>query len=221
MDITEAKSICKKLTEINEAIWFSSGSKKEELRTTFRNNYRSVLDAGFLIRRYREDGRPMFKPRVNKHINDVSICSNRPDFVNIKNDCTTRCISFCTGIDYTIIRNEQLTNARATHGMWSWKHDIVWEKSLLTRGYSKLIFKHRRMSRATFLKFSKTLPINDGIIATTSSGHVAAIDMAQRKILDTWNSSGGRIRKLYVPTSQMYAYINWFDSIGYPVSIAN
>ena len=224
MDIDEAKQICKKLTDINLAIWRSRGQEANALREQFRAKYRSVLNAGFKIVRYREFGNPMFRPRVNRHVEDVVTCSNRPDGFNIKNDCTTRCISLCTGVDYMTIRNEQLANARATHGVYTWKHDVVWQKSLMSRGFTKLVLR-KHLSRATLIRLAKTSLAKNGVaspngmIATVSSGHIAAIDMDKLKIFDTWNSSGGRIKTIFVPDSLKQSYMHWLQSIGYPAYV--
>lgn len=212
MDINEAKEICKKLTEINVAIWRSSSNEASALRNQFREAYKSIIDAGFKITRYRSDGMPMFRPRINRHIEDVTMCSNDTRF---KNDCTTRCISLCTGVDYMTIRNEQLFTAKAMHGGYTWRHDRVWEKSLFSRGFAKIMLK-KHMSRATFIRLAKSnsmLPKN--MIATASSTHIAAIDMNSLKILDTWNSSGGRILSIYVRKDDVQAYLDWLKNIGY------
>lgn len=216
MTIDEAKEICKKLTQLNLAIWnASSKNEKEKLREEFRHNARLVHEAGFKLKKWRDNGMPMFAPRVNRHLDDMQFEDNRPDGVDLKNDCTTRCISFCTGIKYEDIKAEQLEYARKSGESWAtWRHLVIWEKCLLARGFVALFLDKRRISRATFLKMSKTLPVHEGKIATVSSGHVAAIDMASRKVLDTWNSSGGRILKIYVPEKFKNTYYIWLKSIG-------
>ena len=214
MTFDEAKGACKKLTEINLAIWRPiSHREKEDLRESFRTIYRDVIASGFKIRRWRDGHTPMFAPKLNRHIEDVMVVSNKPDSLKIKNDCTTRCISFCTGIDYSLIREEQLRNAKILGGFYTWRHDRVWEQSLLNRGFVKITLK-RHVSRATFIRLSKSFSLNEGIIATMSSDHIAAIDMKERKILDTWNSSGGRILNIYVPASQETAYKKWLYDIN-------
>lgn len=211
MTIDEAKDICAKLTKVNIAIWNASGKDKELLRDEFKSAYRSVIEAGFKIRRWRKDGNPMFTPRIDRHKEDV--CMMAADS-GIKRDCTTRCISLCTGVPYDIIRAEQLRNATAAPSWATWRHDVVWEKSLESRGFIKINLAKRHVSRSTFLKHAKTLPLHEGVIATKSSGHLAAIDMASRKVLDTWNSSGGRITSIYVPKSQKDVYYKWLREIG-------
>ena len=212
MTIDEANAICKKLTEINLAIWRSNGVEKENLRAYFKAKYRSVIEAGFKIRRWRKNGNPMFTARADKHIDDVVMMENNSGY---KHDCTTRCISLCTGIDYKLIRAEQLRNAAQTRSSFlTWRHDTVWEKSLLSRGFIKVTLMRRHVSRATFLKLAKTCNVHSGIIATVSSGHVAAIDMGTRKIMDTWNSSGGRITCIYVPRDQAKTWVKWLYSVG-------
>ena len=213
MTLDEAKEICRKLTQLNLAIWRSNSQPKiAHLRAEFKFNIRKVYDAGFKIRRWRKDEMPMFTPWIEKHADIICMSTNKPDSLDIKRDCTTRALSFCTGLDYCTIRDEQLKNAFGTS--LTWRHNSIWEKSLLSRGFIKIFLDRRHISRATFIKLSKTLPVNDGKIATLSSGHVAAIDMASRKILDTWNSSGGRITCIYVPLSQREVYLDWLRKVG-------
>ena len=216
MTIDEATSICKQLTAINVQIWNCAGEEKSDLIQEFRRMSRQVVESGFKIRRFRKNGLPMFKPRVPRHVNDVEIKDNRPEGCTVKGDCTTRCISFCTGIDYDTVKREQLVNAKHAGYVWTWKHQKVWSQSLVSRGFSRIVLTGRKISRATFLKYAKSLDICTGIIATVSSGHVAAIDMASRKILDTWNSSCGRIECIYVPKAQMAKYANWLRSMNVP-----
>ncbi len=212
MTLDEAQEICNGLTKTNISIWSSHGIEKENLRAYFKAKYRSVIEAGFKIRRWRKNGNPMFTARADKHRDDVAMMKNNSGY---KNDCTTRCISLCTGIDYNLIRSEQLHNAaQARSSFLTWRHDMVWEKSLLSRGFIKVKLMRRHVSRATFLKLAKTCNVHDGIIATVSSGHVAAIDMSTRKIMDTWNSSGGRITCIYVPKSQSETWFKWLYDIG-------
>ena len=212
MTIDEAKSICSELTQLNLAIWRApSSSEKDSLRQKFRSKYRSVIEAGFKIRRWHDAGNPMFTPRTSRHADMMCMATNKPNDLHVKGDCTTRAISFCTGVDYTVIREEQLSNAKGTY--WTWRHDSVWSKSLLSRGFVKIVLDHKHIARSTFIKLAKTLPVFTGKIATVSSGHIAAIDMASRKVLDTWNSSGGRILYIYVPASQKEVYYRWLKSI--------
>jgi hypothetical protein len=44
--------------------------------------------------------------------------------------------------------------------------------------------------------------VKSGLIVTGSSGHIAAIDMKKKKVLDTWDSSRGRIKYIYVHETQ-------------------
>ena len=213
MTIDEAKEICRKLTQLNLAIWDSSSSDETaRLRAEFRQEIKKVYDAGFKIRRWRNGETPMFTPRAEKHVDIMCMSTNKPDSLDIKRDCTTRALSFCTGLDYCLIRDEQFKNAVGTN--LTWRHTAVWEKSLLSRGFTKIFLNRRHVSRATFIQLSKTLPVSEGKIATVSSGHVAAIDMASRKVLDTWNSSGGRVKYIYVPMPQRETYLNWLRKIG-------
>lgn len=210
MDIDVAKELCKLLTDLNLKYWRASNvDEKQTLLYEFRRLIASIKDAGYKIRRWRNHGKPMFAPCVERHRDTIKFVEDS----NIKNDCTTRCISLCTGIAYDLVRKEQDENAKKMGPRWHWNHDIVWEKSLSSRGFVKINFK-RKVSRATFLRIAETCPIHEGKIATASSDHVAAIDMAERRILDTWNSSGGRIVYIFVPASQKCAYIDWLDEVG-------
>lgn len=212
MTIDEAKDICKKLTSLNLAIWSSSGVEKEKLRSEFKACYKEVIGAGFKVRRWRKDGDPMFTPHIERHKEDVCMVENNS---GIKRDCTTRCISLCTGVPYDLIRAEQLRNAASSDESWAtWRHRVVWAKSLESRGFTRIDLNKRHVSRATFLRLSRSLPLHEGVIATCSSGHIAAVDMASRKVLDTWNSSGGRIKYIYVPSSQKDVYCKWLSGVG-------
>ena len=217
MTFDEANEICRELTNINISIWnTTSRTSKIHLKDCFASKVHQLHDAGFKLRKWKQDGKPMFAPRIDKHKDDVVFSSNKPDDLNIKNDCTTRCISFCTGEDYSKIRAEQLANAKATGKSYlTWRHDVVWQKSLLSRGFEKIVLDRRHVSRATFLKLAKNLSsLAKCIIATVSSHHIAAIDMASRKILDTWNSSGGRITCIFVPSAYKHVYYNWLVEAG-------
>ena len=216
MTLDEANNICNKLTEINIAIWnATSKMNKQYLKTQFRFESAKLREAGFCLKRWKQDGKPMFAPKLDRHKNDVMIATNKPDDMDVKRDCTTRCISFCTGVDYNTIYNEQRYNAAIAKSSYlTWRHDAIWEKSLLSRGFTKLILDRRHVSRGTMLRLMSTLPVDDGVVATVSSGHIAAIDVKKRKILDTWNSSGGRVYKMYVPNTQRDVYYNWLKDNG-------
>ena len=117
MTIEEAKEKCKILEELNLAknaadqlsklnldIWNAvRSSTKVELRLMFRECWQSIASNGYKIRRYKEfDFNLGYKvPRFRiceDHTKDiVDIVDNR-DEGNHHGDCTTRCISFCTGI---------------------------------------------------------------------------------------------------------------------------
>lgn len=222
MTENEARDICKNLTKINVAIWnATSVDAKSDLRKKFISNVKTLQDAGFNVSKWHDkDGIPLYRARLPRHKDDVIICSNCPSDVHIKGDCTTRCISFCTGIDYMKIRNEQISKASITNGEYSWRCRKIWEQSLLTRGFARISINGRHLSRSTFIRHAQHCPVRSGIIATVSSNHVAAIDMSKLKILDTWNSGGGRILHLYVPTADANAYECWLKNLGFNASLA-
>lgn len=123
---------------------------------------------------------------------------NTPSDIKSKSDCTTRCIALCTGEEYMTIREEQLLNC-AYSGV-SWRCREVWERSLISRGF-KFVSLPRSITRKSFIKMFGD-DVKSGLIVTGSSGHIAAIDMKKKKVLDTWDSSRGRIKYIYVHETQ-------------------
>lgn len=212
MTIDEAKKSASELETLNVEYWFEHNKKaKAAILQKMANISKEIYDSGFKIRKakiWSDEHKmciPSFTIRCDRHKDDVDVIDNRPEGKNYKRDCTTRCICFCTGEDYETIRNEQFAYANVIH--YPWRNRKVWSKSLFKRGFSEIDLP-RKVSRATFLRLFKDSGIDDGVIATLSSGHIAAIDMKKKKILDTWNSSGGRIYKIYVPDSQYNLYVN-------------
>ena len=208
MTLEDAKECTKQLEKINLDIWRSSGAKTLELRAQFKAIMRSIYDNGFTVRKWKSynDALGYKVPRYsiqNKDTGIVNIVNNEyKNGYNVR-DCTTRCISLCTGEDYMTIQKEQFANAnrmKADGYNVTWRTMSVWSKSLLSRGFCRIDLP-RNVSRKVFLRLFNNSGIDSGIIATRSSGHVAAIDMKSKKILDTWNSSGGRIRTIFVPTA--------------------
>ncbi len=124
--------------------------------------------------------------------------SNTPSNIKSRSDCTTRCIALCTGETYMTICEEQLLNC-AYSGML-WRCRDVWEQSVISRGF-KFMLLPRRITRKSFIKMLGN-DIKSGMIVTGSSGHIAAIDMKKKKVLDTWDSSRGRIKYIYVHETQ-------------------
>lgn len=207
MTLVEARDLGKKLTDINIKYWDACSFKdKNALRNQFKVLSRLITSNGFKIKKSKDYDPltkrliPLFKIIENTSVSFLEINNNTPKSLNVKGDCTTRCISFCTGVDYMTIRNEQLHNS-AYAGI-TWRSRIVWEQSLVSRGF-KVINLNKRMSRKTFIKTFGNV-ITNGIIATHSSGHIAAIDMSKKKVIDTWDSTGGRIDFIYVHASQYY-----------------
>jgi len=205
MTINEVQKLADQLTDITVKFWDAdSYVKKIKLQDTYTHIKNSINSAGFKIRK-----RWVFDSTYNRRIIRYTVkaipsgsmfehYNPCPTNLKIKGDCTTRCITYCTGEDYMKIRAEQLT-ASAKIGM-TWRHIEVWSKSLESRGFKKLLMD-KRMTRATFIKKYGS-KITSGIIATRSSGHIAAIDMAKKKVVDSWDSTGGRILMLYVHSSQ-------------------
>ena len=218
MTIDEAKSKAAELEHLNLAIWDAKDSStKSALSNKFKQIFMDVRANGFKIlrrkvfdanRRYN-----VFKYKIRDDGSDklIDIIDNRPVNGCYSGDCTTRCISFCTGIDYSIIQHEQFVEASKHHGK-TWRTTSIWEKSLLSRGFCK-IYLPRKVARKTFLKLFNNSKIDDGIIATLSSGHVAAIDMKKKKILDLFNCAGQRIFAIYVPNSQKQIWENAIEHV--------
>lgn len=222
MTLNEAITLADDLATINLKIWDAKSTyEKNELRSKFRDCYRSIVSNGYRIRRSREfdssRGYRVPKYKICKQTtNDcVNIVDNRSENGNHHGDCTTRCISFCTGEDYLTIQREQMANAAKANAIgkhYTWRNIEIWSKSLTTRGFCQLILP-RKVTRRIFLKMFNNCGIDSGIIATKSSGHLAAIDMKTKKILDTWNSAGGRIQSIFVPVDQKYAWTVKLNSI--------
>ena len=217
MTIDEARKSAEELEKLNVDYWFAHDKiTKDDIRKKMSDISKEIYSSGFKISRKkiwsneRQMMIPTFIVKDNKHKNDVDIVDNRPDGRNYKRDCTTRCICFCTSEDYEKIRTEQFYYATMMN--CPWRNIRVWSKSLFKRGFSEINLP-RKVSRATFLRLFKDSGIDTGIIATLSSGHIAAIDMAKKKVLDTWNSSGGRIYKIFVPDTQYNLYINKINAI--------
>lgn len=212
MTIEEARCKAQILADLNLAMWkTSSDIELAELRKKFRANWYDIQNGGYkILRRKVYDPKygykvPKYKIREDNSEQCINIVDNSDKRGINKGDCTTRCICFCTGEDYLAIQKEQMANvAKTKHSYYeklTWRSTKVWKQSLLSRGFSEINLP-RRVSRKVFLKLFKDCGIDDGVIATRSSGHVAAIDMKSKKILDIWNSSGGRIITIFVPNAQ-------------------
>ena len=209
MTLDEANEKCKQLTQLNIDIWNArSSAAKDGLRTAFKTIYRDILNAKFKVRKWKEytkEGtKPMFKAVDDGTREMLAIVNNRPTEGWHKGDCTTRSICFCTGADYNEIYSEQEFYARkSSYG--TWRTPSVWKQCFYKRGYCDIKLP-RKVARKTFIKLFKNSSINEGIIATTSSRHIAAIDMKEKKILDLFNSSGDRIYEIIVPVKQKEEY---------------
>lgn len=211
MTAVEATEKCRILDKINLDIWHAASSNEKNcLKDQFRSIWYSIVESGFKVIRGKQYD-PILGYRVPKYKirNDgttglVKIIDNRGEG-NHHGDCTTRCISFCTGVDYTTIQKEQFANlakAKETYyGHLSWRSQRVWEKSLTTRGFTEVVLP-RHVTAKVFLRKFKDCGIDEGIIAARSSHHIAAIDMKSKKILDIWNSAGCRLISIFVPVWQ-------------------
>lgn len=220
MTIEEAKAKAKILEELNLDIWHASTSiAKNELRAQFKDCWLNITSNGYKILRRRELDPNLgykvvkYKVREDDSQQMVNIIDNRSANGYHKGDCTTRCISFCTGVDYDTIQQEQFTNALQfkEYGC-TWRSPRVWSKSLTSRGYSEIILP-KHVSVKVFLRKFSSCGINEGIIAAVSARHIAAIDMKTKKILDTWNSAGCRIISLFVPTLDVNVWTRKINTI--------
>ena len=206
MTLEEANAVAAKLGDINYAIWFADGIDKKKLKQQFKELARTITANGFTLKSKCSTKRPEFC--ISQMNSCMQIAANRPNDVNANNDCTTRCIAWCTGLDYNLVKKEQYAYAesksRATGCTYKFNSSSVWMKSLLDRGFEKVILP-RHVSRAVFLRKLSSYAFDD-IIATVSSGHAAAIDMKSKKVLDMFDSSGGRIKYVLVPAIKAEAY---------------
>lgn len=203
MTVDEAKEKAELIGKLNFDMWHAATSyDRDQIREKIHVIWKDVMNAGFKImkcRAYDINGYriPKFKIREDGSEKYVSIVDNRGNGYNI-GDCTTRCISFCTGVDYETIQKEQFANAKKHNGCW--RTASIWSMSLTSRGFCNIVLP-KHVSRKVFLKMLENKGIDEGIIATRSSGHLAAIDMKTKKILDMFNSAGGRIKDIYVPVA--------------------
>ena len=222
MTAVEATEKCRILEKINLDIWHvASSNEKNRLKDQFRSIWHSIVESGFKvirgkkydpIRGYRV---PEFKIRNDNTAGLVDIIDNRGNG-NHHGDCTTRCISFCTGVDYETIQKEQFANlAKAKesyYGRLSWRSQRVWEKSLTTRGFTEVVLP-KHVTAKVFLRKFKNCGIDEGIIAARSSRHIAAIDMKSKKILDLWNSAGCRLISIFVPVWQKKEWMRKLNAV--------
>ena len=216
MTTAEANEKCKLLAKLNLDIWRTpSMYDKSKLRIEFKNTWKEIASNGFKILSSKKFDStlgykvPFFKIRDDGSESLVSIIDNRTANGYHIGDCTTRCISFCTGVPYDVIQKEQFANA---HGPYTWRNTAIYSKSLLSRGFCKLTLP-KHVSAKVFLRKFSNCGIDDGIIAAESAHHVAAIDMKTKKILDTWNSAGCRIKSIFVPAAQKFVWMAKLNAI--------
>ncbi len=222
MTIDEANDKCKSLEKLNIDIWNAKSTKdREELKAKFCACWKEICESGYKILRRRvfdyslDCTVPKYKIRNDDSHDMISIIDNRGNG-NHHGDCTTRCISFCTGIDYETIQKEQfkiLAEVKSNYyGPVTWRSPRVWKQCLLKRNFCELDLP-RRITAKVFIRKFKDSGINDGIIAAMSAHHVAAIDMKSKKILDTWNSAGCRITTIFVPAEQKHLWTSKLNNI--------
>lgn len=123
---------------------------------------------------------------------------NRNDY-NI-GDCTTRSMTYCLngiGINmtYNDIEAEQYKYAKIYHGPRNGCK--IWDKVLTNRGFSWVQLNVRR-NRAVV---ANVLHAIESPMVTISSGHACAIHKG--KVLDTWDSRGGRVYGLLMRTEDV------------------
>lgn len=217
MTIDEANEKAKCIAKLNLDMWHTSSRQEQaKLKEQLHATWMEIQREGFKIRHKKVfDARygyriPYFWVNEDHSEDLVNIVDNRDANGYNKGDCTTRCISFCTGVDYMTIQKEQFANAAKMHSKW--RQAKVWKLSLLSRGFFEIDLP-RKISRKTFLKVFGNCGIDEGIIATKSSGHVAAIDMKTKKVLDLFNSTGGRITTIFVPNAQKYMWMAKINAI--------
>lgn len=215
MTIEEAAKKADQLTQLNAEYW---DAHTLEARTRIRQEFHeisvSISRAGFKLVKHRVSCSlpPMFSVKVNDAKKFVEFADNS-DGNRHPGDCTTRCISFCTGVPYAEIRKERLkfqAQKRLTPGCsWmSWRTEAVWSQCLTNRGWKKVVLA-KPITRKRFGRVFANVPgICAGRIATHSSGHLAAFDMETMKTLDVWNSSNGRVTDIYVPGDKLEAWKN-------------
>lgn len=205
MELSEATSICNQLSSINIDIWHAySQNDKLALKSKFVELYKKVENAGYNITRRKvyEFGKfgqptPTFIPHKKKHscYEHVDV---RPNGVVAKRDCTTRCLTYCLGLDYDVVGKNQRRMALDEHGsIGYWNYECVWGKIFRQYGWCKVELP-RKIARFNLAKLTSDL---DFPIATHSSHHVAA--MMKGKVIDTWDSQGGRVDFVYVPSAKV------------------
>lgn len=206
MTLEEAEVLTKKLGDINYKMWHADRLSKKLLKKEFSDCVRSLAEGGWKPKSANNRERPEFHP--SRIMSCVEVTWNRPDDA-VKNDCTIRCISLCTGVDYHTLLQENLLRAerksREFRRSIKFRMPVVWMDSLYSRGFVK-VFLPRKVTRKVFVKRMACFTQLDDIIATYSCCHLAAIDMSKMKILDTWDSSGGRVEYVFVPSNKADVY---------------
>lgn len=207
MTLEDAKTRAEMLSKINLAIW-DSKSKSETSRLTkdFKDLWNSITSGGYKIRRgkvyssERDKRIPRFT--VKAMCESVEINDNHGVGGNHHGDCTTRCMSFCTGADYEAIQKKQMDyaaelKARGYTGI-GWRSNLVWKKVFSDLGFAEVVLPRKVAAKTLVKKISSAMP-TVGRIGALSSSHIAAIDLASKKILDMFDSSGCRVKSIFVP----------------------
>lgn len=214
MTIEEAAKKADQLSQLNAEYWDAHTlESRARIRREFHEISASISSAGFKVVKHSHCSLPpTFTVKVNGAQKFVEYTDNT-DGNKHPGDCTTRCISFCTGVPYADIRSEQLKfQARKRLipgcGWMSWRTEAVWSQCLTNRGWKKIKLA-KPITRKRFGRVFANIPgIRSGRIATHSSGHLAAFDMEKMKTLDVWNSSNGRVKDIYVPSDKFEAWEN-------------
>lgn len=208
MDLEEATEICKKLSDINVEIWGSRDPHKKALVQEFKALAKTVVDAGYRISRKKvaigSKLVPLFTPKAprKRHFCYEHV-DMRPKGCNARRDCTTRCLSFCLGIGYTEAKAAQEAMSKREFGTPSyWNYEHAWGNVLVENGWKKVRLP-RKMARFNLAKATSDF---DFPMVTHSSHHVAA--MLKGKVIDNWDSQGGRVDFVYVPSSEAKAFVH-------------
>ena len=118
------------------------------------------------------------------------------------NDCTTRALTYILtprGLTYAELRKEQNSAAINSRGSAKyWNYANIWHHPLTTRGYTRIEFTGRQPTRTTVAKCLSRCAYP---MAVESIHHVAVIEAG--KIIDSWNSKGGHVTVIYVPTEHV------------------
>lgn len=110
-------------------------------------------------------------------------------------DCTTRAISFCTGMEYGDVRRAQdEMSVVMTNTASNWNVDKVWTRILTESGWSILMLG-KNARRGTLAKM-----VGGCTCVTHSNGHVAAV--FDGGVYDSWPSASEVVDWIVVPSAE-------------------